>query len=260
MGLLTDKDNGLLNADSIAEARKGKIVYLGLDEIKQYEGNIWEPNDKEIEQRKENILEVGLLQPLLVMKTDDGIILNSGHKRYLAIRQITEEGRSYRYLGKELTGVVPCQYLNDYADDETFDLVSICSNAHHPDSKEEKREKVWRLHKHYQKLVSEGNKPSGREREWITAMTGISDGTVKTLLAGFNTQESILTEDAKFAPEEEKKTDVNKEVTKKLNNINKYLEKVELEPLSDSERLQLNELLRNVQETIEALIYVNPSM
>ena len=37
MGLLTDKENGLLNESSLAEARKAKVVYLDLDDIKQYE-------------------------------------------------------------------------------------------------------------------------------------------------------------------------------------------------------------------------------
>ena len=87
MGLLTDKENGLLNESSLAEARKAKVVYLDLDDIKQYEWNIWTPDDREIEHRMENIQEVGLLQPLLVMKTEEGIMLNSGHKRYLAIKK-----------------------------------------------------------------------------------------------------------------------------------------------------------------------------
>ena len=30
MGLLTDREKGLLNKDSLEEARKGKIVYLDL--------------------------------------------------------------------------------------------------------------------------------------------------------------------------------------------------------------------------------------
>ena len=119
MGLLTDKENGLLNDVSLAEARKAKVVYLDLDDIRQYDANIWIPDEAEIEHRMENIREVGLLQPLLVMKTDEGIMLNSGHKRYLAIRKLTEQGDSYRYMGKELFGQVPCQFINDFADEES---------------------------------------------------------------------------------------------------------------------------------------------
>ena len=40
MGLLTDREKGLLNHDSIEEARKGKIVYIDLDEICMNPDNI----------------------------------------------------------------------------------------------------------------------------------------------------------------------------------------------------------------------------
>ena len=254
MGLLTDKENGLLNNASLAEARKAKVVYLDLDDIKQYPWNIWTPDEKEIEHRMENIREVGLLQPLLVMKTDEGIMLNSGHKRYLAIKTLTNQGISYKYMGKELFGQVPCQFINDFADEELFDLIAICSNAHHPDSKEEKREKVWRLHKFYQTLVDRNKKPEGREREWISSMTGISDGTVKNLLAEFNAAEE---QEEECAVPEEKPKDLNKEVTGKLNRMNKYLSNLDLVTLTALERQNLNELLRSVQETLEELVYID---
>lgn len=252
MGLLTDKENGLLNEDSLAEARKAKVVYLDVDQIRLYEKNIWTPNEKEIDRRIENILEVGLLQPLLVMKTSDGIMLNSGHKRYLAIQKLTELNLPYKYMGKELLGQVPCQFINDYADEELFDLIAICSNAHHPDTKQEKREKVLRLHKLYQDLTDRNKKPKGREREWITSMTGISDGTVKSLLAEFNAEGTA----SGHADELRGTTkNVNKEITVKLNRINKYLSEVDLNALTPYERQNLDDLLISVQETLGELLY-----
>ena len=257
MGLLTDREKGLLNKDSLEEARKGKIVYLDLNEIHMNPENIWLVNDEEVELKKRNIEEVGLLQPLLVKKTEDGYLLNSGHKRYLAIEKISRQGGSYMYLGKQLTGVVPCQYLDESIDSDEFGLIAICSNAHHPDTKEERKEKVWQLHKYYQKLVSEDRKPSGREREWITEMTGISDGTVKGMLAYFKSIENDPNnEEKRLMWKSEREKDVNETITKKLKNVNKYLTDVDLTVLTDNERQNLNELLREVQDTLEALIYV----
>ena len=69
MGLLTDREKGLLNQDSIEEARKGKIVYLDLEDIRLNPENIWTVNDEEIRIKRQSIEEVGLLQPLLVKKT-----------------------------------------------------------------------------------------------------------------------------------------------------------------------------------------------
>lgn len=83
-------------------------------------------------------------------------------------------------------------------------------------------------------------------------MTGISDGTVKNLLAEFNSQ--CDAQDTVLVPEEKPK-DVNKEITGKLNKMNKYLSKVDLAVLTPLERQNLNELLRSVQETLEELVY-----
>ena len=259
MGLLTDREKGLLNHDSIEEARKGKIVYIDLDEICMNPDNIGVISDEDIQIKYDSILEVGLLQPLLVKKTENGLLLNTGHKRFLALKKLSDEGRSYRYLGKELSGLAPCQYLYDEMDKDMFNLLAIVSNAHHPDSKEEKREKVWQLHKYYQQMVEQGRKPAGREREWITSMTGISDGTVKTLLAVFNAQKT----NSEVVPgsdtsDEPISRSINKEVTMKLIKFNKYLLNVDLTVLSEMERKTLNELLLNVQDTLEALIYVHP--
>ena len=150
-------------------------------------------------------------------------------------------------MGKELLGQVPCQFINDYADEELFDLIAICSNAHHPDTKQEKREKVLRLHKLYQTLVEHNKKPKGREREWITSMTGISDGTVKKLLAEFNTKTTIPDQAERL---KDLTKDVNKEITGKLNRFNKYLAEVDLHSLTPLERQNLDDLLRSVQETL----------
>ena len=54
---------------------------------------------------------------------------------------------------------------------------------------------------------------------------------------------------------EEKPKDMNREIIGKLDRMNKYLSKVDLETLTPLERQNLNELLRSVQETLEELIY-----
>ena len=83
-------------------------------------------------------------------------------------------------------------------------------------------------------------------------MTGISDGTVKNLLAEFNSRE-VQTEELPVP--EEKPKDMNREIIGKLDRMNKYLSKVDLETLTPLERQNLNELLRSVQETLEELLY-----
>ena len=73
----------------------------------------------------------------------------------------------------------------------------------------------------------------------------------------FNSDEKILNgEDKRFLWKSEKEKDVNEVVTRKLKNVNKYLTDVDLTVLTDYERRKLNELLREVQDTLEALIYV----
>ncbi len=261
MGLITSETNGLFNKDSLEEARKGKIVYLDIDEIIPNPDNIGTLSDDEIDAKVESIEEVGLLQPLLVQKTKDGYLLNTGHKRLQAIKRIRNQGRTFQYLGRELRDTVPCQYLKEDSDPEHFELMAICSNAHHLDNPSERREKVLRMHRHYQKMIQENRKPAGREREWITAMTGISDGSVKKILADIHAKEVAeeTGEEDTFGTEDKKSKELNKEVTKRLNSLNRYLLNVDLRELTDLDRQKLNEVLRDVQNTMEELIFVYPS-
>ena len=75
---------------------------------------------------------------------------------------------------------------------------------------------------------------------------------MKNLLAEFN---SLGEQTEQLPVSEEKPKDMNREITGKLDRMNKYLSKVDLETLTPLERQNLNELLRSVQETLEELIY-----
>ena len=72
MSILTGK-NGVLNSESIAEAAKGKVIYVDVEDIVGNDLNRYELQN--IEELAENIKEKGLLEPLQGVKDDDGNVV-----------------------------------------------------------------------------------------------------------------------------------------------------------------------------------------
>lgn len=255
MALISNEQNGLLNADSLAEAKRGKIVYLSIYEIRPNAKNI--PSIEAIEEMADSIEEGGLLQPLLVMKQGEEYILHTGHRRLAALKLLREQKRNASFMGKELDDTAPCIYIPEM-DDLNERISMLRSNSYRHDDKETRRKKIIEAHNCYKKLEKAGLKPKGREREWITSTTGISDGTVKTILTSINEQEEILnknSENAEFMIEDKPK-DYVQECLKKLKGLNKYLSKIDVNDYPRHKRLEINEEIDDLIDTLQNHIYL----
>ena len=82
-------------------------------------------------------------------------------------------------------------------------------------------------HRCYTIYCANGDKPEGREREWITAITGISDGTVKDVLAEINKKDvdGDLSISAEDIVEKEPEEDEFQKCIKKIQSLDKFLQK-----------------------------------
>lgn len=225
MGLLTSK-NGLLNSASLEAAKLGKIIYISIDTLRSNEKNVYEMDD--IDMLIENIQEMGLIEPLHAFKSGDGqYILTSGHRRLQAIQKIIESGKTVKYNGKTLDDNEIPVILN-YPEDELQEReILLSSNAYRTMDKKERRQVILEAHRCYTIHCANGDKPEGREREWITAITGISDGTVKDVLAEINRKDvdgdsSISAEDI---VENEPQEDEFQKCIKKIQRMDKFLQK-----------------------------------
>lgn len=211
--------NQMLNNESLEDAKKGKIVYIDVDDIHANPLNFAEMSN--IDALAENISEGGLLQPLLIIKKGKQNVIHSGHRRYMAIKQLISQKKTYKYMGKEFEYEIPCIYVNEAYDSEIDEAISLMrSNSYRHYEAKERKAVVVHAHELYMQLP-DYKKPKGREREWITNITGISDGLVKNILATLN-KENEKDEVIKECTSELPVEDIDKEAKK----IIKAMEKV----------------------------------
>ncbi|MCR4633849.1 MAG: ParB N-terminal domain-containing protein [Erysipelotrichaceae bacterium] len=171
---------GLFNADSLAEASKGKIRAIDTYLIRENRLNeIYSQDD--IDVLKENIKEFQLSQPLVVRKAKDGLyIILSGHRRFKACKALFEEGKPLYYFDKEFVNQVPCVVDNrEYRNEDDEFLAIVSSNAARVLSSDERKKIYLKLKEIYVRKCASGEKPPGRERETIASWMGVTDRTVQ---------------------------------------------------------------------------------
>lgn len=167
----------LLNERS-KEVKKEEMeqIFLDLDEIIPSESNFY--NTKNIDRLKQNIALVGVLQPLLVKKQEDGTyLLLAGHRRRLACLALVAEGM-------EEFKKVPCIFKDTNVVEEKMQtgevnaileqLTLIFANDFRDKSEWEKMEETLQV----ERLISELKKKSGlkgRVRSILSEYTGIKE-------------------------------------------------------------------------------------
>ncbi len=210
MNLLTGK-KGMLNPQSVIDAAKGKVIYVDVNDLRNNNLNRYEIQD--IDELSENIREKGLLEPLQGIKASDGsVVLLSGHRRYAAIMRLLEQGAEVSYAGKVLDRELPVILMQENDPLEQRTLI-LSYNAYRTMTKDERKKIILEAHDIYKESCAAGKRPEGREREWITAMTGISDGTVGKVLADLSRKDE---------PERYEEMDSASEtVTKSINEFKK---------------------------------------
>lgn len=238
-----------------------KLIYVEVDELKINPLNPI-PDSKLEKQRviemAESIKEGGLIQPIVAEIVQGEKVIISGNTRWKAISLLTEQNISYRFLQKELDGEIPVLIMPS-SEDETENIIAqLRSNRYRQLTKEEREEIVIKAHECYQIQCDQGKRPKGREREWITMLTGISDGTVKTILSELNqtTADSSINESeelGQIAPEKEKASEAIK-LSKKITALIKNLDKIDFDQYDEEEKGLLEIKLKELLTTIESLL------
>ncbi len=223
MNLLKD----MMNNVSLEETKRGKITYINIDELHENENNIYEVSN--IEELAENIAEGGLMQPILVTEANDKLIIHTGHRRVAALKTLFHQGISINFLGKTLDFEVPIIRIDNTGDDVQNKISLIRSNSYRQLTTEQRIQIVKEASNLYQELVDRGEKPPGRQREWISSLTGISDGTTKNILAEENKIEL-----GQVAPKEKKQELTAAKILKKVESLKKYLEEVDWDLIEDT--------------------------
>lgn len=171
-----------------------RIVYVDLDDLCLNPLNPVPQSqleDERVNEMIKSIREGGLIQPIVVEERDGKKFIISGNTRFKAVKKINENEETYYFLQRECDGEIPC-ILKAPSKNETEEVITqLRSNRYRQYTKEERYEIVCKAHECYEMMTSTGQKPKGREREWITTLTGISDGTVKSILAELNQENEL---------------------------------------------------------------------
>lgn len=213
--------DSMMNDASQAENRRGKVVYLRIDEIKPNKLNLFPMSD--IDRLAENIAENGLIEPLNVMLKDGEYVLTSGHRRLEAIKQVTGLwNKPLIYAGKELDGEVPVIIVVDIENQLQERERLLQSNAKRSMGTEDTEKIIAEAYKCC--LEEESNKGGTiNKKEWIAMQTGFSERTVQTYLNKINGKQTqgedipMYEEEAKPKPEKSEGEKLLKRLTKECN-------------------------------------------
>lgn len=80
---------------------------------------------------------------------------------------------------------------------------------------------------------------------------------MKSILACINAEENPAESSETVLPEEKEVIELNKQAARKFKSFEKHLQKVDLNSMSELDRQNLNEVIRDVQDTLAQLIYVH---
>lgn len=116
-----------------------------------------------------NISEQGLLQPIIVnIKSDTGEKeILAGHHRVKAYQHLHYKTGSDDYL------MIRSWVFNDLSEEEKL-IVLLSTNPDYESGDDDKLKILNQAKTLYEKLVEQGKKPIGRQRDWLINVTGLS--------------------------------------------------------------------------------------
>lgn len=167
MSLFNIKNGTDNNNETHAAVSKPKLILI--DDLLDHVDNR-RYQEERIEALVYNIQQDGLLQPIVITPNsefDGKYTILAGHHRVQAYKRLQSEDESDQYEAI-LSVVLPPM-------DETNKLKYVLTTNANPELSAEEKETLLRTAKQlYRELVRNGEKPVGRERDWLVNVTGLS--------------------------------------------------------------------------------------
>lgn len=163
----------LMNTESKKQIVAFKIEHIPLDNILPSPKNNYSVDD--VLELKSSIELLGLQQNLVVRIKDDGAYeIISGHRRLKAMQELRNEGN------KDFEKA-PCKIVKS-TDDIQAELQLILANSTtRVLTDAEKTKQAARLHELLQELQNSGNQLTGRKREIVAQLMGVSSSQVQRM-------------------------------------------------------------------------------
>lgn len=158
------------------------VRYIPYDMLRVDAANTYSRNPEYIHDLAESIEDIGLQQPLVVVKANDDIYdILAGQCRYLAIKEMIDNGKD-TYIN------VPCHEVDldgiklDISNDLKKEYIIASTNAVREKTDRDRLLDVEKLGKVYAALKREEKKAVGRQRDFIAQATGMAPRTVQNLM------------------------------------------------------------------------------
>lgn len=158
------------------------VRYIPYDKLRVDAANTYSRNPEYIHDPAESIEDIGLQQPLVVVKASDDVYdILAGQCRYLAIKEMIDNGKD-TYMN------VPCHEVDldeiklDISNDLKKEYIIASTNAVREKTDSDRLLDVEKLGKVYAALKREEKKEVGRQRDFIAQATGMAPRTVQNLM------------------------------------------------------------------------------
>lgn len=158
------------------------VRYIPYDKLRVDEANTYSRDPEYIHDLAESIEDIGLQQPLVVVKASDDVYdILAGQCRYLAIKEMIDNGKD-TYMN------VPCHEVDldgiklDISNDLKKEYIIASTNAVREKTDSDRLLDVEKLGKVYASLKREEKKAVGRQRDFIAQATGMAPRTVQNLM------------------------------------------------------------------------------
>lgn len=158
------------------------VRYIPYDKLRVDEANTYSRDPEYIHDLAESIEDIGLQQPLVVVKASDDVYdILAGQCRYLAIKEMIDNGKD-TYMN------VPCHEVDldgiklDISNDLKKEYIIASTNAVREKTDRDRLLDVEKLGKVYAALKREEKKAVGRQRDFIAQATGMAPRTVQNLM------------------------------------------------------------------------------
>ena len=158
------------------------VRYIPYDKMRVDAANTYSRTPEYIHDLAESIEDIGLQQPLVVVKASDDVYdILAGQCRYLAIKEMIDNGKD-TYMN------VPCHEVDldgiklDISNDLKKEYIIASTNAVREKTDSDRLLDVEKLGKVYAALKREEKKAVGRQRDFIAQATGMAPRTVQNLM------------------------------------------------------------------------------
>lgn len=191
-----------------------------------------------VEEMKKSIMEIGLQQPIVVIRNNDKYKILCGHTRYEALKQIIEvEGsKGYRFQNKTYSQEIPVMILENIDKITELKILFETNSTQRSLSNEEKRESARKWAMIFDNYKDDPSLKLTNKKKFVAEMVGISDRTAQRTINEMKGKQSQLSEIDKYV--------------KKIESVSRMLRNINISHKSEKEKRIIKLCISELEQEI----------